>query len=277
MRHIKLFESFHSTSELPIPLGHILLDGTSSSGKSAALQGILKDWCVLAVDSFYNMLYEERGDADFGNGDKLSISEIYPGCPYGKKPKRDSPDWEYAARWYMAQEVMWGKILKEGLKDARGETFGRSTDHINVVYDDVQGTILDVCRSVGLSQPKWILIHAPLDHLLLNIERRKGKDGRDPQGVFMGAYCFKYEALQKPGGVDRDKSWTREEVKKLLGRRDWTEYFLNKIGMTEEGEYWMHAKSQPEGSYDVIVNTRNSKGEQKSLQKISSEVKEFFD
>jgi hypothetical protein len=32
--------------DLPSPIGHILLDGTSSSGKSAALKDIQSDWCV---------------------------------------------------------------------------------------------------------------------------------------------------------------------------------------------------------------------------------------
>jgi hypothetical protein len=276
MKHIKLFEAFNSiTGDLPSPIGHILLDGTSSSGKSAALKNITPDWCVLAVDSFYNLMYEEIGKADFGNGDKLTLSQIYPGCPYGI-PKRDDEGWEETARWYMAQEVQWGKILKEELKDARGMDFGRNVDQSNVVYDDVQGTIIQACKEAGLKQPLWLLIHAPLDHLLLNIERRKGKDGRDPKGVFMGAYCFKYEALQEPGGVDPTKSWTREDVQKLLGKRDWTEEFLTKIGMVDEGEYWMHTKPQPEGSYDVIVNTRNDKGNQKSLNDLSSEVLEYF-
>ena len=64
MKYIKLFESFNDGKELDKPSLQVLLDGTSSSGKSASLKKLPKEFCVLAVDSFYNMLYEERGDAD---------------------------------------------------------------------------------------------------------------------------------------------------------------------------------------------------------------------
>jgi hypothetical protein len=271
MRHIKLFEDYSSTT----PDTQILLDGTSSSGKSAALKGIGPNWCVLPVDSFYNVMYEEQGVEDFGNSGKPTISEIYPNCPYGQ-PDRDSPDWELAARWYMAQEVLHGKIFKEGLRDARGETFGRGPAQRKIVYDDVQGAILDACKESELPRPKWILIHAPMDHLLLNIERRKGTDGRDPKGVFIGAYCFKYTAKPKPGGVDPTHPWTRESVRKLLQDYPWAEEFMDKLGIKGEGKYWIYAKPQPEGGYDVTINTRNGSGGQKSIEEIARETRDQF-
>jgi len=260
--------------ELPKPLKQILLDGTSSSGKSAALKGLSPDWCVLAVDSFYNIMYEESGSENFGNQDKPKISEIYPDCPYKMNPGTD--DFEKSARWFMAQEAKIGKISKLGLKDKNG-TFGRTEQHKNVIYDDVQGTILECTSKSGLSKPKWILVHAPIDHLILNIERRKGTDGRDPKGVFVGAYCFKYEAKSEKGGVDTEKSWTKSSVKELLNGQDWVDEFLNKLGMKEdEKEYWIYTKPQPEGNYDVVVNTRNNSGGQMSIDEVSSEVKKYF-
>ena len=65
MKYLKLYEQFRiileelDDEELVKPSKQILLDGTSSSGKSAALKGLSNDWCVLAVDSFYNLLNEE--------------------------------------------------------------------------------------------------------------------------------------------------------------------------------------------------------------------------
>lgn len=254
-------------NQLKKPSTEILLDGTSSSGKSAALKDLASDWCVLAVDSFYNLMYEEAGMEDFGNGDKPKLSEIYSSCPYGTKP--DTEDFENAARWFMAQEAEFGKIAQVGLTDKNGK-FGRAQNQDKIVYDDVQGTILE------FTEPLWILVHAPIDHLILNIERRKGKDDRDQQGVFIGAYCFKYEARSEGGGVDPKKSWTRESVKEVLKGQDWVEEFLEKLGMVDDAKYWIYAKSQPEGEYDVIVNTRNTAGGQMSIDEVASQVKKHF-
>ena len=286
MKYLKLYEDFmdeplpgvdiktNSFNELTNPSKQILLDGTSSSGKSAALKNISSDWCVLAVDSFYNLMYEEAGMANFGNKDKPKISKIYPGCPYKINPETD--DFEKSARWFMVQEVKNGKISKLGLKDKNG-TFGRTNQHKNVIYDDVQGTIIECATKSGLSKPKWILVHAPIDHLILNIERRKGTDGRDPKGVFVGAYCFKYEAKPEKGGVDTEKSWTKNSVKELFKDQPWVDEFLNKLGIKEdEKEYWIYTKSKPEGNYDVVVNTRNKSGGQMTIDEVSSEVKKHF-
>lgn len=279
MRYIKLYEQFRiveaeDIKDIPAPSKQVLLDGTSSSGKSAALKGLSADWCVLAVDSFYNLMYEEAGNEDFGNKDKPKISEVYPDCPY--KTSRGTEDFEKAARWFMAQEAKYGKISKLGLKDKNG-TFGRSEQSKNVIYDDVQGTVLESATKSGLSKPKWILVHAPIDHLILNIERRKGTDGRDPKNVFIGAYCFKYEAKSEKGGVDPEKSWTKSSVKELFKNQSWVDEFLNKLGIKEdEKEYWIYTKSMPEGKYDVIVNTRNKSGNQMTIDEVSSEVKKNF-
>ena len=119
MKWIKLFEDFKKEE---IRLKHFLLDGASSAGKSSALVKLDSSWCILAVDSFYNVMFEELGEEDFGNSSKPTISEIYPGCPY--EYSSPDPNFERAARWYMAQEAIHGKIFKERLKDSTGKTWG---------------------------------------------------------------------------------------------------------------------------------------------------------
>jgi len=52
---------------------------------------------------------------------------------------------------------------------------------------------------------------------------------------------------------------------------------LDKVGIKEDGkEYWMHVKDMPEGTYDVIVNTRNKSGNQMTIEEVASEVKKNF-
>jgi len=289
MRYLKLYEDFmegeslpvvdisieykHEPKELPRPSKQILLDGTSSSGKSVALNNLGSDWCVLAADEFYDLIGEDLGKVDFGN--EQTISEVYPDCPY-KFSEPGGDNYELACRWYMTQEVKFGKVKSLGMI-SRNKNMGRSAEQMNIIYDDVQGTILNETTKEGLAKPKWILVHAPIDHLISNILSRPEDDHRDPEGVFCGAYCFKYEAKPERGGVDPKKSWTISSVKELLKDQNWVNLFLDKVGINEDGvEYWMHTKTMPEGTYDVIINTRNDEGGQKAISEMASEVKKHF-
>jgi len=280
MRYLKLYVDFvenvdfvEKTKELSRPSKQILLDGTSSSGKSVALKNLGTDWCILAADEFYDLIGEDLGEIDLGN--EMTISQIYPDCPY-KFSQPGGDNYELACRWYMAQEVKFGKVKSLGMV-SRNKNMGRSSESNNVIYDDVQGTIIKEATEAGLPKPKWILVHAPIDHLISNILRRPKDDQRDPEGVFCGAYCFKYEAKPQKGGVDPEKSWTKSSVKKLLEGYDWVDNFSNKVGIEEDDrEYWIYTKSMPEGNYDVVINTRNKEGNQMTIEEVSSEIKKNF-
>lgn len=280
MRYLKLYVDFvenvdfvEKTKELPEPSKQILLDGTSSSGKSVALKNLGTDWCILAADEFYDLIGEDLGEINLGN--EMTISQIYPDCPY-KFSQPGGDNYELACRWYMAQEVKFGKVKSLGMA-SRNKNMGRSSESNNVIYDDVQGTIIKEATEAGLPKPKWILVHAPIDHLISNILRRPKDDQRDPEGVFCGAYCFKYEAKPQKGGVDPEKSWTKSSVKKLLEGYDWVDNFSNKVGIEKDDrEYWIYTKSMPEGNYDVVINTRNKEGNQMTIEEVSSEIKENF-
>ena len=216
-------------------------------------------------------MFEELGINDFGNSRNPTISEIYPGCPY-KYSGPDDKNFEPAARWYMAQEAMHGNIFNVGLKDATGKIFGKPAGKYKIIYDDVQGDIIDMFGSYN--KPKWILVHAPIDHTIKNVERR---GDRPLDGVLKNSYTFKYYADTKPGGVDPNKSWTADEIRSLLPVEEWVEEFLTKLGITEDGaRYWIYAKDQPQGGYDVIINTRDDTGSQKSIDEIGKEARIKF-
>ena len=270
MRHIKLFESFFTGYDNK--LKHFVLDGASSAGKSSALLDLDSDWSVLAVDSFYNVMFEELREEDFGNGNKPTISEIYPGCPYSYSGPNE-PNFEKAARWYMSQEARSGKIFQIGLKDATGNEFGKPMDKTKVIYDDVEGGVIDMFKNEN--KPKWLLIHAPIDHTIKNVNRR---GDRPLDGVLKNSYCFKYYAKPNPGGVDPNMSWSADDIRALLPSEEWVEEFLTKLGVYDDGRrYWIYTKPQPQGKYDVIINTRDGRGNQKSIEQIAKEAKIKFD
>ena len=244
MKYIKLFENFNNTNT---PLKHFILDGASSAGKSSALVNLGSSWCVLAVDSFYNVMAEELRLGNFGNSGKPTISEIYPGCPYKYSSPSDYKNFEPAARWYMAQEAIHGNIFKAGLKDATGNIFGKPPEKYKIIYDDVQGDVIDMFKPG--ERPEWILVHAPIDHTIKNVERR---GDRPLEGVLKNSYPFKYYADAKPGGVDPNKSWTVDEIRSLLPSEGWVEEFLTKLGIREDGKrYWIYPKPQPDRDWET--------------------------
>jgi hypothetical protein len=265
------YVSLNESVEPAVISKQFLLDGASSAGKSSALTQLGDDWCILAVDSFYNVMFEELGMEDFGNRDKPTISQIYPECPYKYTSPEDYPNYDKAARWYMAQEVMYGKIFETGLKDAEGKLFGKPKELDKIIYDDVEGTIIDMVKG---TRPTWVLVHAPIDHTINNVKRR---GDRPLDGVLLKSYCFKYEARPQEGGVDPTKSWNKKSIEDLLPGESWSEKFLTELGITDpEVEYWIWAKDQPQGKYDVVINTRSNDGGQKSIEDIGKEAAQIF-
>ena len=269
MRHIKLFEEY-TAGPAGSPTTQFILDGASSAGKSSALKGLDSSWAILPVDAFYNVMAEELGIEDFGNSGKPTISEIYPNCPY----QHDTPgegSYEKAARWYMAQEAQEGKIFQAGLKEATGKPFGKPSGIDKIIYDDVDGSVIDMFKG---NRPQWLLVHAPIDHTIKNVARR---GDRPLDGVLKNSYCFKYKALPKQGGVDPNQSWTEQSLRGILPQEEWVGKFLTKLGIKDSSQtYWIHTKTQPQGEYDHVINTRDSQGAQKSIQELSLEAERIF-
>ena len=42
------------------------------------------------------------------------------------------------------------------------------------------------------------------------------------------------------------------------------------------GEYWIYPKKQDQGDYDIILNTRDDRGGQKTIDEIGMEAKREF-
>ena len=64
----------------------------------------------------------------------------------------------------------------------------------------------------------------------------------------------------------------------MLPKDTWVEEFLRNLGIKDDGKkYWIYTKKQPQGEYDVVINTRDGKGDQKSIEKIAKEAKMKFE
>jgi hypothetical protein len=243
---IKLIDILKEIAENKIA---ILIDGTSSAGKSMAAQ-ILKavpfykatdpnQWVQIDSDMFGKGEEEEkrRLKHDHPNIRKWSIENEEPGIVSGLYRKADKnipenpyedtyiEDTEDARAWYMAQEYKKGPWKK-------------------VVFDSVNDDILKYVPNV-----KHVLLHAPLTILFSNIKGRPTGDTRDLTMV-LKQYLEKYEATtSKPSENvgDPNTILTKSGLKELLSQhttdQKYIDDFIKKLGITGNGNYYIKAKN----------------------------------
>jgi hypothetical protein len=236
----------------------ILIDGTSSSGKSVAAQ-LLKSipffkttdenqWVQIDSDMFVGMGndgekrrlkldhpnirdWAEGNDAGIVSGLYRKDGEDLPENPYEKEYIEGTDP----RAWYMAQEYKVGGWKK-------------------VIFDDVSDDILKYAPNV-----KHVLLHAPIEILLQNIQARKSKDPRNIDMV-LDQYLEKYEATtSKPSEEEGDPKnpLTKEKLTNLLSKhtedQEYIDKFIKELGITGDGNYYIKAKNI-DPNKTVIIN-----------------------
>jgi len=225
----------------------ILIDGTSSAGKSMAAQ-ILKavpfykatdpnQWVQIDSDHFGGNEGEERRF----KLDPPSIQGWAKGFEYGmlsgeyRKDGKKVPDNPYEKTnpykggdiraWYMAQEYKTGPWKK-------------------VIFDSINDDILKYVPNV-----KHVLLHAPIPILLSNIKGRPKEDARAIDMV-LDQYLEKYEATtSKPSENvgDPNTILTKSGLEELLSQhttdQKYIDNFIKKLGITGDGNYYIKAKN----------------------------------
>jgi len=275
---IKLIDLLKETAENKIA---ILIDGTSSAGKSMAAQ-ILKavpfykatdpnQWVQIDSDHFGKGAEAEkrRLKHDHPNIKDWSKNNEEPGIVSGlyRKAGEDVPENPYekeylekyeagaidARAWYMAKEYINGPWKK-------------------VIFDSINDDILKYVPNV-----KHILLHAPLPILFSNIGGRPKDDTRKIDMV-LDQYLEKYEATaSKPSENigDPNTVLTKSGLEKLLSQhttdQKYIDDFIKKLGITGNGNYYIKAKNI-DPSKTIIINvdqeSRNKKIAPAKLQQI---------
>jgi hypothetical protein len=236
----------------------ILIDGTSSSGKSVAAQ-LLKSvpffkttdknqWVQIDSDMFVGMdndgekrrlKLDHPNIRDWAEGNDVGIvsglyrkdGEDLPENPYEKEYIEGTD----SRAWYMAQEYKVGGWKK-------------------VIFDDVSDDILKYVPNI-----KHVLLHAPIEILLQNIQARKSKDPRDIDKV-LDQYLEKYEATtSKPSEEEGDPNnpLTKEKLTNLLSKytedQEYISKFIKELGITGDSIYYIKAKNI-DPNKTIIVN-----------------------
>ena len=242
----------------------VLLDGTSSAGKSHTLKHLNavpyyeandpNQWVVIASDDFSG-----TGDGDGREGEERRLKLDHPNIRqwakenedagvvsgiYRKEGMKDIPENPYELEyikgtdprsWYVAQEIKTGPWKK-------------------IAIDDVGKGVLQYLPGVKL---KYILLHTPLYVLLKNVYERNERakndenfknDDRDVKMV-LDQYAEKYEATKiKPDINTGDPTTvlTKGGVTDLLQKNGMSDEdinkFLNKINLTDEGDYYIKVR-----------------------------------
>jgi hypothetical protein len=259
----------------------ILIDGTSSAGKSMAAQ-LLKaipfykatdpnQWVQIDSDMFGKGEEEQkrRLKHDHPNIRKWSIENQEPGIVSGlyRKAGENVPENPYedtyiedtkdARAWYMAQEYKKGPWKK-------------------VIFDSVNDDILKYVPDI-----KHVLLHAPIPILLSNIAARKEKDPRAIDEV-LNQYLKKYEATtSKPSEDvgDPNTVLTKNGLEELLSQyttdQKYIDDFIKKLGITGNGNYYIKAKNI-DPNKTVLINvdqkSRDAKVAPAKLQQMFNKI-----
>jgi hypothetical protein len=241
----------------------VLLDGTSSAGKSHTLKHLKavpyyeandpNQWVVIATDDFSG-----TGDGEGKEGEERRLKLDHPnirqwakeneeaGVVSGnyRKDGKDVPENPYEDEyiqdtdprlWYVAQEIKTGPWKK-------------------IAIDDIGKGILQYLPDVKL---KYILLHTPLYVLLKNIQERNERakndenfknDNRDVKMV-LDQYSEKYEATKTKPDInegDPTTGLTKSGITDLLQKNgvsdEHIDEFLNSINLTGKGDYYIKVR-----------------------------------
>ena len=252
----------------------VLLDGTSSAGKSYTLKHLNavpyyesndpNQWVVIGTDDFSGTGElgaegeERRLKLDHPNIKQWAKENADSGIVSGiyRKDGKDVPENPYEDEyiqntdprlWYVAQEIKTGPWKK-------------------IAIDDIGKGILQYLHGVKL---KYILLHTPLYILLKNVyernERAKNEpnfkyDDRDVKMV-LDQYSQKYEATQsKPDNNKGDPTTvlTKGGLTDLLQKNGMSDEhideFLNSINLTEDGDYYIKVRDSYMTPETQLVN-----------------------
>lgn len=240
----------------------VLLDGTSSAGKSHTLKHLKavpyyetndpNQWVIVATDDFSGTGEEgkegeeRRLKLDHPNIRQWAKDNEEAGIMSGeyRKDGKDVPENPYEKEyikgtdprlWYAAQEIKTGPWKK-------------------VVIDDIGKGILKYLPNYKV---KYILLHTPIYVLLKNVQERNDRakndenfkfDNRDVKMV-LDQYAEKYEATKTKPNInqgDPTTVLTKGGITDLLQKNGMSDEdindFLTKINLTDNGEYYIKVR-----------------------------------
>jgi hypothetical protein len=283
MKYLKVYEKFRLILE-STGKRCVLIDGTSSAGKTYMSEGLTKNgWVIIGSDNFsdenanppasemripfdhegegydkeageefHKRMLEERGPE---KGKRGFTSVSFPGHPRNKDYKKIDGD---PRVWYMYQDYLYGRG-----KEAKG-----------IIFDDIQDTILKYVPNC-----EYILLYAPLERLKDNVIERAKKGDKRGEWVFSTQFLQRFTATDNiKESFDKEEYYTKETLKELLEdpilQKSFNsvpldvDKFISDLGIKEDGkQYWIKLRT-PLKKGQTLFNSRGKTPE--DLEKIIS-------
>ena len=257
MKYLDPYKLFESKAKNDLDTKTIiLLDGTSSSGKTYMSSRLKKSgWVIIGSDDMGKE--ENRFPFDHpGNGFDKEMGKKFQ---KETQPLRKDKEKDF---WLDSTWVSWrGHPKNKEYKKVGGDPrswyifqnikYGLGKNSNKIIIDDVSDTILGY-----YPECKCVLFYAPIDILKRNIIARASKGDSRGEWVFSDQFLSRYRATENenesihPG---KDNSLTRTKLKELLsdtklqksfdGKKLDVDDFINKLGVTKEDiDYWIKLK-----------------------------------
>ena len=120
-----------------------------------------------------------------------------------------------------------------------------------VIFDDIGKDIIKYLPEVKF---KHILLHTPIYMLLKNVKERNDRaeegDLRNPEDV-LNQYLKKYEATNTPPDInvgdpttEISKGGIEDIFREYNISEKFTEFFIDELGIKDEGSYWVKVKNE---------------------------------
>lgn len=247
----------------------ILLDGTSSSGKTYMSSGLKKKgWVIISSDDMGKI--ENRVPFDHkGDGfDKKAGQEFQKETQKYRKNKEKN-------FWFDSTWVSWSghpkyKEYKKVGKDPRSWyifqniKYGLGEDSDKIIIDDISDTILGYYPNCI-----YILLYTPIDVLKKNVIERFNKGDSRGEWVFSEQFLSRYKATENENEsicMGQENSFTKIELKELLsdkklqksyndGKKLNVSQFIKKLGVVKDGvKYWIKLKNPLKKGHKLFVS-----------------------
>jgi hypothetical protein len=285
MKYLKLYEQFRLILEAT-GTRCVLVDGTSSAGKSYMTKGLKdKGWIILGSDEYFDIEmripfdHEGKGyDKEAGEEWHKQMPELrkkddkemqergattiaWPGHPKHEQFKKVNdtiePHKQDHRTWYMYQDYLYGRG-----KNSKG-----------VIFDDISDNILKYVPDC-----EYILLYAPLDRLKDNVIGRAEKKDKRGGWVFSDQFLKRFEATESEKesreSMDPEEKkvpegpYTKKSLKELLedevlqnafneGEKLDVDKFISDLGVKEDDKKYFIKLRKPLKKGQRLFNSRN--------------------
>ena len=277
MKYLKLYEKFRLILEAT-GKRCVLIDGTSSAGKTYMSEGLTKKgWVIIGSDNFSDenttppakelrIPFDHAGDGydkEAGEEFHRSIPELrkgdpkevivrggttveWPGHPKNKEVKSNCLSFDPKSEG--KKIISWSDPRVWYMY--QDYLYGRGKEAKGVIFDDIQDTILKYVPNC-----EYILLYAPLEILKDNVISRSEKNNKRGHWVFSEQFLQRFVATDNiKESFDPEGYYTKETLKEILSdpilQKSFNDEpldvdkFISDLGMKKDGkQYWLKLRT----------------------------------